>query len=382
MVEAAEWNAVTTWGGEYVTEQRFQSGDTLSVWTVQGALRLSLVQSGLVWSGTLTYAATFNSTTSSVGRSAGSAQGTRAVNMILIPPLVAIFFDEPLIVPATFTANSGTSTNFMEPFPRIDTGDHPISMPDAIGALSDTFERMDANGTTRQSYNWTLRPEDVAPFRTLKIWLNTFIPGNLPGITELVPAGPHAGQTMLRGPLPVNDCFLTDQRDFDSTIGASSRIHTEIELNMFTGLPVPSSPFSRCFPTIEVDCEDGDVECDREGAVDRVNPSGILQADVNGPGAPHIEFTLVGASHNPCFTGAPDISFSITVVVDVQPDRRTATARVTGETTRYPAFEAYLAPNSGSPVTAFRISPAHGATPSDLLLPRVPIPEATISLSW
>ena len=55
--------------------------------------------------------------------------------------------------------------------------------------------------------------------RTVAAWINAFIPGSIPGLTRIVPAGPHAGRTMIPGPTFANDCFLTDQRGLQQRSG-------------------------------------------------------------------------------------------------------------------------------------------------------------------
>src|SRR2546421_12747988 len=50
--------------------------------------------------------------------------------------------------------------------------------------------------------------------QTVGLWLNAFIPGDVPNLSSVVPAGPFAGLTMI--PTPVTPelvgCILTDQR--------------------------------------------------------------------------------------------------------------------------------------------------------------------------
>src|SRR5919108_1609130 len=68
--------------------------------------------------------------------------------------------------------------------------------------------------------------------RTVKVWINAFIPRQVPGKTRPVP-GATNGQTMLSGPVPgVSDCFCTDNRGFSRDIHASSRMHAELEIDL------------------------------------------------------------------------------------------------------------------------------------------------------
>jgi hypothetical protein len=48
---------------------------------------------------------------------------------------------------------------------------------------------------------------------------------------------------MFHGPIPgVSDCFLTDNRKFESNIDAPSRMHSEITIDMSSDIPVEVSP--------------------------------------------------------------------------------------------------------------------------------------------
>ncbi|HMU65850.1 MAG TPA: DUF3238 domain-containing protein [Cellvibrionaceae bacterium] len=80
----------------------------------------------------------------------------------------------------------------------------------------------------------------------LTFWINSFIPGSVPGYTVTVPKGPHAGKTAV--PLPwqayawpsnlgkvgKNPHYLTDQRTFSLLPSASSRMRSLIEIETTT----------------------------------------------------------------------------------------------------------------------------------------------------
>lgn len=68
------------------------------------------------------------------------------------------------------------------------------------------------------------------PIHSVKFWINAFIPRDVSGYTKPVPGGPHRGKTMIPGPNPVSDCYLTDQRDFSNDIHAKSRMHSEFRM--------------------------------------------------------------------------------------------------------------------------------------------------------
>ena len=203
-----------------------------------------------------------------------------------------------------------------------------------------------------------LGPDDADPVvddaRTVKVWINAFIPRHVPGKTEDVAGGD--GRTMLRGPVPgVSDCFLTDGRDFSSDIDASSRMHSEIEID----LSGPSEVFQwhRCHATVEVDCEDGTEECRQEA-----DTSDMTFRDLRGAPDSLIHIDLRGAANNPCFTGSPDIDYTGTVTIDT----RARTVAFAGMIDAFPAFEMYASIDGGPALTLFRTLPIPGKDPWNL----------------
>ena len=72
----------------------------------------------------------------------------------------------------------------------------------------------------------------TAALTSIKFWINAFIPRDLPGLTKAMPKGRYRGSTMIPGPTPISDCFLTDQRSFSSQINAKSRMHSEFSLKL------------------------------------------------------------------------------------------------------------------------------------------------------
>ena len=66
---------------------------------------------------------------------------------------------------------------------------------------------------------------------------------------------------MIHGPLEaVNDCFLTDQRSFSTDTAVTARLTSSVTV-VLEGQTVSLVDESHAAsPTVEVDCEDGDVE--------------------------------------------------------------------------------------------------------------------------
>mgnify|MGYP006943063210 CR=1 FL=1 len=68
--------------------------------------------------------------------------------------------------------------------------------------------------------------------KTVKVWINSFIPRDIPDYTFDSPDG---NGTVIPGPhtpLHFTTCFGTDNRDFSSEIHASSRTHSEVEFDV------------------------------------------------------------------------------------------------------------------------------------------------------
>src|SRR4051812_27133264 len=93
----------------------------------------------------------------------------------------------------------------------------------------------------------------------LTIWISCFIPKEIAGYTRPLPG--DATKTMIPGPTPISDCFLTDQRSFSNSPTASSRMRSAVIIDASSW--GASSTNHHCDNTVEVDCEDGSVECDQ-----------------------------------------------------------------------------------------------------------------------
>jgi Domain of unknown function (DUF4157)/Protein of unknown function (DUF3238) len=189
--------------------------------------------------------------------------------------------------------------------------------------------------------------------RTVKVWLNAFIPRDIAGLTK--PAPGHPGETMIPGPGGWSDCFMTDQRDFDSNIHASSRMHSEIEVD----LAGPSENFQwhNCDPTREIDCEDGDEECSKKG-----DSSKTKYSKLRGSVVSLIKVDLNAAANNPCYSGSPDIDYLGTVTIDAAVRK----VKFGGLIDAFPAFEMYATADGGAGTPLFKEPPPAGNTPADL----------------
>ena len=191
--------------------------------------------------------------------------------------------------------------------------------------------------------------------RTVKVWLNAFIPKDIDSLTEPAPSA-HSGKTMLRGPIPgISDCYLTDNRGFDSNIMVVSRMHSAIEIDV-PGLTVVSQKH-RCDPTHEIDCEDGKDECTRSGDTSRMSFSNLRSS------SGLVKVDLKAAANNPCQSGSPDIDYEGTITINVG----ARTVEFDGKIDEFPAFEMYASINGGTvSKVIFQEMPLSGKTPWNL----------------
>lgn len=196
--------------------------------------------------------------------------------------------------------------------------------------------------------------------RIVAFWINSFIPRDIFGLTRTIVGGPHSGKTAIPGPLPINDCFLTDQRGFSIDRRASSRMHSEGVVHI-DGINVRLTQLHRCDPTFEVDCEDGDVECQQSGTTDRMSLRLLSETLVENKARIKVEMS----ASNPCFFGSPDID----ILGEIEIDLGNQQIEFAGNVEPFPAVEAYVIVNSSPVLTLLQLAPENGATPSDLFGP-------------
>jgi len=225
------------------------------------------------------------------------------------------------------------------------------------------------------------------PIRSVKFWINAFIPRDITGYTLAVPGGPHRGKTMIPGPNLASDCFLTDQRTFSNDIHAKSRMHAEMKVDFTTPTPTLTQ-WHNCDYTTECDCEDGDEECHKKGDPSRMSfslqPNPIRTATSSRPGTilfpptiihyptggprPANEFVRIRmdcAASNPCAPTSRlfgDIDFNGTIEIDTVQ----RTIEFDGMLDQFPAFEAYATINDGAGARMFQESPPPGNTVMNL----------------
>ncbi len=191
---------------------------------------------------------------------------------------------------------------------------------------------------------------------TLQIWICSFIPQSIAGYTRPLPGG--GAKTMIPGPLPTSDCFLTDQRTFSNSPTASSRTRSRVEIN--TAAMTLISQAHHCDNTVEVDCEDGDVECNKTPDANNLKVSNFISSGGK------CSFVFEGGAGNPCAgAAAPSIDWFINVTVEKQGGGISVRLGPGSFVEPFPAFEMYASMN-GVTKPVFQRSPDAGATPWDL----------------
>lgn len=191
------------------------------------------------------------------------------------------------------------------------------------------------------------------PITSVKVWINAFIPRNVPGVTVAAP-GASAGTTMVRGPL--DTCFLTDNRDFDANIHASSRMHSELTVEVAG--PRRGLEWHNCDETMRIHPTTGRVVARRQASTSRMRFVN-LRGRATDPGGIKVE--VKGEANNP-LVPSPDIDF--VGVITINP--RSRTIRFDGRVDEFPAFEMYASVNNTRAFPLFRVLPNPGRTPWNL----------------
>lgn len=196
----------------------------------------------------------------------------------------------------------------------------------------------------------------------IDVWLNAFIPRDVSGATT-VANGIHAGKQAIRG--PAFDYFLTDNRGFDATMSASSRMSSRAVITFEKAyLPEVVHLKNRCDATVKLD-GDGDVTCNQSADTGRMQATGVTSG-CQSDGRLAVRFRFVGSAANACISGSPDIDWNIAVSVFRNADLNTATIEANGVVEPFPAFEMYARARNGPPNRIFGVSPLPGASPFNL----------------
>jgi Domain of unknown function (DUF4157)/Protein of unknown function (DUF3238) len=199
------------------------------------------------------------------------------------------------------------------------------------------------------------QPDDRNPSRIkwVKIWMNSFIPNDIPDLTAKVPKGRFKGQTMIRAPLEwITDCFMTDNRGFSEELTASARTHSELMVDLRDWPHYRYSTTNSTGKTYEIDCDDGDVECEDQASPLRMHIFPPLSSEST------LVFPLRGAASDPCVRVAPDVDYEGLIQVDV----KSGEVAFEGKVDVFPTFEMYAVADAGAAKPVFQLSPEPGVS--------------------
>jgi hypothetical protein len=202
--------------------------------------------------------------------------------------------------------------------------------------------------------------------KTIRLWINAFIPREIPDTTRILDHGEHAGKTILPVPMPTILGYLTDQRDFSTDPMASSRMHSELAIDVATGRILQE--VHRCDPTTEIGNKDGIVSCEecadtsdmKFSLLNVNNDSRTLTVNINA------------SARNACLKLAnravsPRLDISGTISIRLSEMYDTALVWFNGLIEPYPAFEMYACANGKQPETVFKVGLTPHATILDLV---------------
>ena len=225
----------------------------------------------------------------------------------------------------------------------------------------------------------------VMPSGTLEIWLNAFIPYDVPNYTRLITQGAMKGQSAVPLPgvarlNPLNwghdwdSGFLTDQRGFSNSKSASVRMQSAVSIAVSPKEMVATFPPMRTSGTVGVKLDTGDVvgrsnanmkSCVFEPEKKDFRPA--FGRFFSGAGA-HAMLVLKvkGAASDPLVSASADIDYQGHFKIVQSEVDGLISVDFLGSIDAFPAFECYASWN-GQVRTIFAASPPPGNTVVDLL---------------
>jgi hypothetical protein len=206
----------------------------------------------------------------------------------------------------------------------------------------------------------------TAKFSTLVVWCNVFIPDAKVSALDM--------------------CFRGDDRGFDSSVSARSRLHARTTV---AGLGTTSASMGdtdiHCGETAKLDCESGQV-LETATAVASggfanfhcgntyPDPEGGVYDTANQYVA---NLTLDVVASDPLVLAAPTVGGDLMFTIDAV----AGSVQVKGAIDHWPAFEGYASADGGSPVTLFQVTPASGTDPFSLMQPRDTAVDVTVQVA-
>lgn len=210
----------------------------------------------------------------------------------------------------------------------------------------------------------------------VQFWINIFIPKDVPGLTKTVKTGPHAGKTYIPHPVIPALGYLTDQRDFSSWQGASSRLQSVTTI-LLNGIYPQVSSIHKSDPTHEITVDPTGLLPDGVTGIGTCTTQATdwtygRTVGIGGPQAMRLPWVLVEAwdpstglltlsvaasGGNPCAPTTKlggEVDYDGTVFLNL----KDMTVRFSGKTDPLPSYEMYAQVDDGAPVTVFRRSAA------------------------
>ena len=232
------------------------------------------------------------------------------------------------------------------------------------------------------------------PMRSLRVWINAFIPGHVPDYTDQLSTGPHAGKTVLYGLAGSKEAYLTDQRMFSSALDAASQLHSEALID-FMASPAKLSQWHECDFAMPLG-EGGEPPAAPPADVSRMaitmatvqtlsthqaiaRAVGMLPRRLNA--SAHELYLYFSAKATPSSEALAahfgDLAYEGVAIIDPQ----RGSLDFSGNVHRFPAYEMYASVNEGPAVAVFRVSPPRGGDALHRVGPGMRQVKATVSLA-
>lgn len=221
---------------------------------------------------------------------------------------------------------------------------------------------------------------------TLELWINAFIPRDVPNYTRTIAAGTHGGKTAVPLPMiarahpmnlfkPWNEGFLTDQRGFSDDQKASVRMQSSATITVAPGMLKARINKPSTSGTIGVDIKTGDElgtagadlkKCSMDiytGASTRLN---MLTGKRIDESAQSVILAIYAAGSDPLVAASADIDYTGNWQVIHNHEKNYLFVLFKGKIDAFPAFEAYARFNNQTQAL-FTAPPPKGNTVVDLL---------------
>ena len=220
----------------------------------------------------------------------------------------------------------------------------------------------------------------------LELWINAFIPRDVPNYTKTVAGGDHGGKTAVPLPMiarahplnllkPWNEGFLTDQRGFSDQQNASVRMQSSATVTVAPAMLKARINKPTTSGTIGIDIKTGKVlgtagadlkKCSMDiydGASTRLN---MLTGKRIDEDAQSVILAVKAAGSDPLVAASADIDYTGNWQVIHSHRQNYLLVLFKGKIDAFPAFEAYARFN-GQTQALFTEAPPKGNTVVDLL---------------